>query len=98
MGCLFAVLGGLAPRFAFFIFWIMRPTQVDLAFDTWIFPLLGLIFVPLATLLYAVLWTVGGLSGWAWFWVIVAAVIDLAHGASAAASRNQYQSGPPAAA
>ena len=71
MGCLFAVIGGLAPRFAFFIFWIMRPAQVDAAFDTWIFPLLGIIFLPLATLLYAVLWTVGGLSGWAWFWVIL---------------------------
>ena len=23
MGCLFAVLGGIAPRFAFFVFWIM---------------------------------------------------------------------------
>ena len=83
MGCLFAVIGGLAPRFAFFIFWIMRPTQVDAAFDTWIFPLLGIIFLPLATLLYAVLWTVGGLSGWAWFWVILAAFLDIAHSAAA---------------
>jgi hypothetical protein len=88
MGCLFAVIGGLAPRFAFFIFWIMRPAQVDAAFDTWIFPLLGIIFLPLATLLYAVLWTVGGLSGWAWFWVILAAFLDLAHSATAAANRE----------
>ena len=96
MGCLFAVLGGLAPRFAFFIFWIMRPNQVDAAFDTWIFPLLGLIFLPLATLLYAVLWTVGGLSGWAWFWVILAAGSTWPTRASAAASK-QYQTGPPPA-
>jgi hypothetical protein len=41
MGCLFAVLGGLAPRFAFFVYWILRPAQVDAAFDTWIFPLLA---------------------------------------------------------
>ena len=74
MGCLFALIGGLAPRFALFIYWIMRPAQVDAAFDTWIFPLLGIIFLPLATLLYAVLWTVGGLSGWAWFWVVLAAI------------------------
>ncbi len=92
MGCLFAIIGGLAPRFAFFIFWIMRPTQVDAAFDTWIFPLLGLIFLPLATLLYAVLWTVGGLSGWAWFWVILAAMLDIGHSASAAANRQQFAS------
>ena len=78
------------PRatFAFFIFWIMRPAQVDLAFDTWIFPLLGLIFLPLATLLYGVLWTVGGLSGWAWFWVILAESLDMGHAATAAANRG----------
>src|SRR5262245_48113047 len=64
MGCLFAVIGGIPPRFAFFVWWIMRPAQVDAAFDTFIFPLLGIIFLPLATLLYAVLRTVGGLSGW----------------------------------
>jgi hypothetical protein len=92
MGCLFAVIGGLAPRFAFFIYWIMRPAQVDAAFDTWIFPLLGLVFLPLATLLYAVLWTVGGLSGWAWFWVALAAVLDIGHSATAAANRRQFTS------
>jgi hypothetical protein len=93
MGCLFALLGGIAPRFAFFIFWIMRPAQVDAAFDTFIFPLLGIIFLPLATLLYAVLWTVGGLSGWAWFWVILAAILDIGHSVAGAANRRQL--GPP---
>ena len=74
------------------------PAQVDAAFSTWIFPLLGIMFLPLATLLYAVLWTVGGLSGWAWFWVAIAAALDLGHSAAAAASRKQltpasYQNG-----
>ena len=97
MGCLFAIFAGIFPRLGLLIIWIARPARVDAAFDTWIFPLLGIIFLPLATLLYAVLWTVGGLSGWAWFWVILAAGLDLAHGATAAASRNQYQyqSRPP---
>ena len=89
MGCLFAPIGGLAPRFAFFAFWIMRPAQVDAAFSTIIVPLLGIIFLPLATLLYAVLWTVGGLSGWAWFWVALAAMLDIGHSVTAAANRQQ---------
>jgi hypothetical protein len=89
MGCLFALLSGLAPRFAFFVYWIMRPAQVDAAFDTFIFPLLGIIFLPLATLLYAVLWQIGGLSGWAWFWVALAAMLDIGHSVSAAASRRR---------
>jgi hypothetical protein len=89
MGCLFAMISGLAPRFAFFVFWILRPAQVSAAFDTFIFPLLGIIFLPLATLLYAVLWQVGGLSGWAWFWVTIAALFDIGHSVTAAANRRQ---------
>ncbi len=55
-----------------FIVWVARPKMVDAAFDTWILPLLGIIFLPLATLIYVILYTVGvGLSGgtgsgWVW--------------------------------
>ena len=72
MACLFALLGGLFPRFALIIVWIARPKMVDAAFDTWIWPLLGLLFLPFATLIYVVLWQAGGLSGWDWFWVFLA--------------------------
>lgn len=82
MGCLFAILAGLFPRFALFIVWILRPNLVDAAFDTWIWPLLGIIFLPFATLIYVILYTAGGLSGWEWFWVGIAALFDLAHWAS----------------
>ena len=66
------------------------PARVDAAFDSWIWPLLGLIFLPFATLIYVILWQAGGLSGWDWFWVAVAALFDLGHwGASAAQRRAQ---------
>ncbi len=95
MGCLFAIIGGLAPRFGLLIFWLLRPNAVDAAFSTFIFPLLGIIFFPLATLLYAVLYTPGiGLSGWEWFWVIFAACLDVAHSTTAAASRKQLANQP----
>ena len=86
MGCLIVLLGSAAPRVALFIFWLLRPTQVDAAFDTFILPLLGIVFLPMATLLYAVLYTAGGLEGWAWFWVVVAGLFDLAHTAAATQS------------
>ena len=80
MGCLLAVFAGFFPRLALFIVWILRPNLVDAAFNTWIWPLLGIIFFPFATLLYVILYTPGfGLSGWEWFWVAVAAVLDVAH-------------------
>jgi hypothetical protein len=99
MGCLFAIMAGAFPRVGLFIFWILRPARVDAAFDTWIWPLLGLIFFPFATLLYAVLHVPGvGLGGWEWFWVGVAALFDLAHSAASAAKSREgmsFRAGPP---
>jgi hypothetical protein len=68
------------PRFVFFLLGILRPGRVDAAFDTFILPLLGIVFLPFATLMYVLLHTPGvGLSGWEWFWVVVCAFYDLAH-------------------
>jgi hypothetical protein len=80
MGCLFAIMAGLFPRLALFIVWVARPALVSAAFSTWIFPLLGIIFLPFATLMYVILYVPGvGLTGWGWFWVVVSALFDLAH-------------------
>jgi hypothetical protein len=93
MGCLLVLIGGLAPRLGLFIFWLLRPNRVDAAFDTFILPLVGIIFVPMATLLYAILYTVGvGLSGWEWFWVILVGIFELAHSAGAYARRSDLAS------
>ncbi len=78
--CLFAVLAGLFPRFAFAIYWIARPQVVDAAFGTFIVPLLGLLFLPFTTLMYVILWTPGtGLTGADWLWVGIAFILDLGH-------------------
>lgn len=80
MGCLFVVFAGVFPRLALFIVWLMRPRFVDAAFDTWIWPLLGIVFLPFATLMYVLFFATGGaLSGWEWFWVVVAGLFDLLH-------------------
>lgn len=92
MGCLLVLISTAMPRFGLFLFWILRPARVDAAFDTFIFPLLGIIFFPFATLLYAVLYSPGGLGGWEWFWVVVAGFLDLVHSAAAAARRQEVTS------
>jgi len=80
MGCLFAIFAGVFPRLALFIIWIARPRYVDAAFDTWIFPLIGIIFLPFGTLMYVLLYTPGvGLTGWEWFWVVIAGALDILH-------------------
>ena len=89
MGCFIVLLGGVFPRFALFIVWIARPKMVDAAFDTWIWPLLGLIFLPFATLMYVILWRTGGLSGLDWFWIVLAGLLDLAHWGASWTQRQQ---------
>ena len=90
MGCLFALLAGFFPRLALFIVWVARPALVGAAFGTWVVPLLGIIFLPFATLMYVILYTPGlGLTGWDWFWVILAALFDVAHLTAGIARRRE---------
>jgi hypothetical protein len=77
MGCLFALLAAFSPRLALLFVWIFT-TLVDRAFDTFILPLLGLLFLPFATLMYVLAYQpVIGVTGWGWFWVILGALFDL---------------------
>jgi hypothetical protein len=67
--------------------------SVDRAYDSWVLPLAGLIFLPLTTLVYALAWSpVGGVEGIEWFWVVFAFLLDLlsyAGGARARVSREE---------
>jgi hypothetical protein len=99
MGCLFALLGGVFPRLALFIVWVARPARVDAAVDTFLLPLLGIVFLPFATLMYVLLSTPGrGLTGWDWFWVVGAGLLDIGHWAASATQHNQLPGRRPTAA
>jgi hypothetical protein len=90
MGCLFALLGGLFPRLALLIVWIARPALVAAAFNTFLLPLLGFIFLPFATLIYVIVYTPGvGVIGFDWFWVILAVLLDISHWTASYTQRNQ---------
>ena len=53
------------------------------SFDSWILPFLGFFLLPWTTLAYAVMWsTSDGVTGFGWFIVILAFVIDLGSYAS----------------
>ena len=94
MGCLFALFAGVFPRFALFIVWVARPHMVDAAFDTWIWPLLGFLFLPFTTLIYVILWRAGGLDGSDWFWLCLAVVLDVAHWGASFTQRRQVPGYP----
>jgi hypothetical protein len=84
MPCLFALFAGVVPRLGALFLWLARPAMWSAAFSgSWLWPLLGVIFLPLTTLFYVILWSPGvGLVGWDWFWLFLAVLLDLMHWSS----------------
>jgi hypothetical protein len=76
-GCLLAIAAGLAPRLVLIIMWIVGP-RITNAFESVIWPLLGLIFLPYTTIMYVLVWnSVTGVSGWDWLWIALGVWMDL---------------------
>jgi hypothetical protein len=53
MGCLLALFGLITPRVVMVVLWLFT-NYLSRAFDTFVWPLLGFIFLPTTTLAYAV--------------------------------------------
>ena len=79
MCCLFTTLLFLGPRAGILIWWLLQPVRWQLTFDSFIWPLLGFLFMPWTTLMYAVINLNGlqGLQGFDWLWIGLAVVADL---------------------
>ena len=72
MGCLLIILTGLAPRLAAVLYWIFRPERWDRAFDgSWLWPLLGVLFLPVTTIVW-VLVSPGGVASFDFLWLGIA--------------------------
>jgi hypothetical protein len=91
MCCLALTAGFIGPRVALLLWWIFDSGRVDAAFDSWVWPLLGLVFLPWTTLAYLLVWSpVGGVSGGEWIVVALGFLVDVLTYSSRAAA-NRYQ-------
>lgn len=77
MCCFFLALVAIGPRFVLAVMWIFGD-RVDRAFDSWAWPLLGLVFLPWTTLAYVLVWSVGGVDGAEWIVVALGLAADIA--------------------
>jgi len=90
VGCLLALFGLSFPRLAIFFVWLARPAVFTAALSSGLVALLGIIFVPFTTLMYVLLWSPTGLTGFDWLWIALAFVIDIGSlGASALGYRGR---------
>jgi hypothetical protein len=77
--CLVALFALISPRLALFLLWIFS-NVLSRAFDSWVLPLLGFFLLPWTTLAYAAFWDWGPgnhVTGFEWFFVGLAFVIDI---------------------
>jgi hypothetical protein len=77
MPCLVGLIALLFPRLAI-ILMVIFSDYIGNAYQTWIWPLVGFIFMPLTTLAYA--WAInanGSVEGFHLVMVVLAALIDL---------------------
>jgi len=90
MGCCLVSLVLLgAPRIAFLALWLFNSRAVTSAFSSFLWPLLGVIFLPWVTLTY-VLVLPGGIVWFDWIFLGLALALDIgSYGGGAYSRRNR---------
>jgi len=88
VGCFIVLVSLFSTRLALVFVWIFT-VFVDRAFDSFLVPFLGLIFLPATTLVYSLTYDpVGGVSGLEWIFVGLAFLVDLASYGGASRARR----------
>jgi hypothetical protein len=77
MCCLVTSLFFLGPRAAIVVWWLLQPLRWQASFSTWIWPVLGFLFLPWTTLAFVVV-APGGIVGSEWLVVFLGLLFDIA--------------------
>ena len=78
MCCFFTALVFFGPRLAILIWWLINPIRFSAAFSSFIWPVLGIIFLPWTTLMYLIVWSPAtGVYGLDWLWIGLAVLADI---------------------
>ncbi|HSX58037.1 MAG TPA: hypothetical protein VLE47_02070 [Candidatus Saccharimonadales bacterium] len=90
MFLLFAILAGFFPRIGILILWLFTDL-VSRSFNTFIFPLLGLLFLPMTTLMYILVVGPAGPvhSFWGWLLVLIGLLLDMRSYADVAENKDK---------
>jgi hypothetical protein len=84
----------LLARLALLFVWILTPLVNRAFHEGWLLPLLGILFLPITTLVYVLVYYISGsVTGWGWLWVVLAFLLDLAAHSYNARSAARARSG-----
>jgi hypothetical protein len=96
VGWLFALVFGALPRVSTLLLWRARPDLVAAAFGgRRLWPVLGIAFLPFATLLYVTRRSTAGVVGWDRLWLFLAVAIDISQASGSAVANRNRMSGDP---
>lgn len=78
MCCMLTSLFLFGPRLAILIWWLVDMARWESAFNSFIVPFLGFLFLPWTTLFWVLVAPTGNVSGFDWVWLALGLVIDIA--------------------
>ena len=79
MCCVISSIFFLGPRAGLLIWWLVNPNRFSLIYNNLLMPIIGLIFLPVSTLTYTLIYkpSFGSLVGLDWVWMAIAVMVDL---------------------
>lgn len=89
LGCILALGLAFVPRGLLVVAWIFSERWPIVWQGDVLVPVLGIIFLPYTTIMYMLVWTPSGISGWDWLWIILGLFLDAVHYQQAAANREK---------
>jgi hypothetical protein len=80
MCCFVTALMLFGPRLAILVWWIYTPVYITTLFQSWVWPLLGWVFLPWSTLMYMTVASPGGggIVGFDWIVLGIGVFADMA--------------------
>jgi len=88
LGCLLAFGIAVAPRAVLILAWIFSDRWAIVWQGDFLWPLLGIVFLPFTTVMYMLAWKPTGIQGWDWLWILLGLFLDASHYAQMAANRR----------
>jgi len=76
MCCFFTTLVMFGPRLAILVWWLIRPLYIGNAFSSWLWGILGWLFLPWTTLMYLIVYP-QGIVGFDWIWLGLGLLFDI---------------------
>lgn len=87
-GCIVALIGMAAPRFAIFLLWLFTD-RMAIAFNGFFEAFLGFLLLPFTTLFFALVYApIGGVSGFGWLIVAFGLALDISSYTSGAKAQR----------